>query len=632
MKRTHRPFFLALLLLTGSCVQPDLEPRFTPAWEPVDTTTGDWLRTREVMLVADCQFHNLYSKALPERDLSTKEVVPTAIRAPQLDLFSPDVLKWVLRNGAPDSDVILHLGDALDLACENEFYQFLGVMKQAGKPWFMAPGNHDFFYFGNYEPRHEDLWESACHGGGKPLHKDRFIRLYVSVILRQDDDGVAALAKALNVEPDPNKPLTEVASKLPEAYDWKAPFETKGFLKRISWKIDSERPWRSYILQQIDVTKPGNEAYDARVFLMDSCQYSRRPEFIPNGWRSYPVPYNCGLTGEMLPDQLRRLRAWIEDRGNRRGDVIMCHHPFEHLAPRSRSSLGWLWREKNLGMMVSAHTHKGYFAHHDLGGDGDEIELNIGSTTDWPMEWRTLQGFVSVKQEKIYLNAKRGTLVDALKAHGGFFDVGWEVPLNAPDDYRKYKQGEGAGIVLVRFAGAHHFVPYWLPPPRVKPTPAAWRTEVQVKDTLLWTYYRLVQSFPTDAGSGEPQWPEGLVNDLAVLNKILELTRAGDDPVLLKRRKKRRQELEAELESKVAFLKQLEAFERTRKTKDPKTGESLDDVRIRWKISQAAWASRFENKRGRRLRVEDDLIRIDWERAIARKKKDRAADEPEADD
>ena len=619
MTRVHSisPLLL-LLLLTAGCVQPDLEPRFTPAWEPVDTSAGDWLETRKVLLVADCQFHNLYSKALPERDLSTKEVVPTAIRAPQLDLFSEDVLKWILKNGSPDSEVILHLGDALDLACENEFYQFLNVMKEASRPWFMAPGNHDCFYFGNFEPKREDLWENACHGGGKPMHKDRFIRLYVSAMLRQDDPGVRELAKALDVQLDPDRPLIEVGSKLPEAFDWKASFETKGFLKRISWKIDSERPWRSYILQQIDLTKPGNEAYDSRVYLMDSCQYTRRPEFIPNGWRSYPVPYNAGLTGEMLPNQLRKLRAWIEEREDRRGDLIMCHHPFEHLAPRSRSSLGWLWREKRLGMMVSAHTHKGYYAHHDLGGDGDEIELNIASTTDWPMEWRTLQGFVSVKQKKIYVEAKRNTLVDTLKAHGGFFDVGWEVPSDAPDDYRKYKQGEGGGIVLARFAGAYHFVPYWLPPPRVKPTLGAWHTEVQVKDSLLWTYFRLVQSFPTDRDAGEPKWPEGLVNDKAVLNKIIEMTDVQDDRVLLKPRKKRKQELEAELESKVAFLKQLEAFERTRKTEDPKTGESLDDKRVRWKISQAAWASRFENKRGRRLGVEDDMIRIDWARTISR--------------
>ena len=60
----------------------------------------------------------------------------------------------------------------------------------------------------------------------------------------------------------------------------------------------------------------------------------------------------------------------------------------------------------------------------------------------------------------------------------------------------------------------------------------------------------------------------------------------------------------------VKFLKELAFFEDTRHTVDLKTGESLDDVRFRYKLCQAAWAARFEKEKGRRLRVEDDLIRI----------------------
>ena len=69
-------------------------------------------------------------------------------------------------------------------------------------------------------------------------------------------------------------------------------------------------------------------------------------------------------------------------------------------------------------------------------------------------------------------------------------------------------------------------------------------------------------------------------------------------------------------DSKVAFLEELELFERTRRTSDPSSGESLDDERARVKISQAAWASRFESSQGRRLRLEDDLIRVDWKPAL----------------
>jgi hypothetical protein len=186
---------------------------------------------------------------------------------------------------------------------------------------------------------------------------------------------------------------------------------------------------------------------------------------------------------------------------------------------------------------------------------------------------------------QVYIRAGRFTLVEELRKEGGYFDLDWEVPLDAPDDYRKYKQGEaGAGLVF-DFYTAHHLTPYWLPQPRVRPNAAARETEASVKDTMLWTYDRLVRTFPTDA-SVAPPWPEGCGGDEAVLERIRATTGAA-----------------ATLEGKIAFLKQLEVFERERRSSD-------DAARARYKVSQAAWASRFERARGRRLRVEDDLIRV----------------------
>jgi hypothetical protein len=234
-------------------------------------------------------------------------------------------------------------------------------------------------------------------------------------------------------------------------------------------------------------------------------------------------------------------------------------------------------------MMVTAHTHEGYFAHHDLGGGVDEIELNVASTTDWPMEWRTLMGLVLPETRQVYISAERHTLVDTLKNEEGYFLLGWEVPLDAPDDYRRYKQGRAASALLVDFYFAHHVVPYWLPQPRIRPNAAARETEEQVKDTLLWTYARLIETFPTVSAG---RWPEGCGSDQAVLERIRAV--AAD---------------RGAIERKIAALQELAAFERGRTTAD-------DDARARFKISQAAWAARFEASRGRRLRVEDDLIRV----------------------
>ncbi len=567
-----------LLAFLAGCVVPDPEPRFTPAWEPFDPSGKDWRTTRNALLVADCQFHNLYSKALPERNLAIKAMSATSIRPPPLDLFSRDVLAWILAEGAPQADVVLHLGDAIDLACTGEFETFLAVMEKAGRPWFMAPGNHDFFYFGSYDPEDRKLWEDAAYGAGEVLTKDRFIRAYVAAILKQDDPGIRALGEALGSAP------------LPASFEWRAPHGTPGFLDAIAWSIDAEHPWRSFLLQQVDLTGPGPEDPNVAVYLLDSCQYARRPELVPNAWECYPLHLNCGFTGEMLPDQLRKLRAWVEGGPKGGYGVLMCHHPFTSLAPRTKSSLGWLWKENRIGVMVTAHTHEGYFRHHSLGGGPERIELNIGSTTDWPMEWRTLQGSGKPGGE-VYIRTMRYTLVETLRKKGGFFLREWEVPIDAPDDYRRYKQGDaGAGLVF-DFYVAHHVTPPWMSQPRVRPNKAAQGTERSVKDTMLWTYDRIVRTFPTDA-SASPPWPNGCDSDEAVLGKIEATAK------------------DAQLETKIALLQQLDTFERGRHTRDPKTGESTDDARVRYRISQAAWASRFEKAKGRRLQVEDDLIRV----------------------
>ena len=591
-----------ILLLAAACLRVDLAPRFTPAWEPFQPTGEGWITSRPVLLIADCQVHNLYSKSLPERNLSAEAAAGTAIRPPQLDLFSPEVLSWIVRNGAPEAVAILHLGDALDLGCEGEFDTFLEVMSGAGKPWFMAPGNHDFFYLGTYDPQNTGVWEDACHGAGRMLTKDLFIRLYVAALLAQDDAGCVALAEALELADQREAPRAELAERLPLAFEWHAAPGSTGFLADIAWSIDAEAPWRSFILQGIDgggraVTAGG--AGPVRALLLDSCQYRRRPELVPNGWQSYPLALNCGFTGEMLPDQLRRIRAWVETGG--KSFLFMFHHPFDALAPRTRASLGWLWRERPVGLMVTAHTHRGYYAHHDLGGELDQLELNLASTTDWPMEWRTLVGHVNHDERKLYIQSKRYTLVDTLMNREGYFRLDWEIPLDAPDDYRKYKQGRPASGVMLSFALYHHWVPYWLPQPRVRPNAAARETEESVKDTMLWTYFRLLQQFPTDSSAKQPQWPAGCENDQAVVNQIVAL--GGEKKAL---------------EKKIAFLQELEAFERSRASRDPETGAPNDDVRARFKISQAAWASRFEKSQGRRLSVEDELIRVDWDKAVQR--------------
>jgi hypothetical protein len=588
-----RPAILVLLLCISACsVTPDVPSRFAPALEPFDPAGEGWVTTRPILLVSDCQIHNLYSKPIPDRNLSIKMFVNTAIRPPQLDMYAGDILRWVLKNTPVETEAVIHLGDAIDLACEGEFREFIDVMKDAGKPWLMIPGNHDCYYFGTYDPRNPPLWEDACYGSGKPLTKDLLIRSYVAALIKQDVPGTRALATDLGLQNQRELDLFDLADRVPMKHKWTARQDLKSFLVGIVWNIDEEKPWRSYILQRADLSGP-----DSRIrfqaILTDSTQYAELPALVPNAWDNYPLELGCGMTGELLSDQLRAIRQWMETDDDTRFALIL-HHPFSEIASKSRSSLRWLWARYAFGGILTAHTHAGYFEQHVLDGGKQGLEVNVGSTTDWPMDWRTLVVHAKKDEEYAYLDTRYFTLMDLLKNQEGYFLREWEVEMGDEDDYRRYRVGDPSGIQISDYLFAYHLWPPALGRAKVKARKPAYDTESQVKNTMLWTYHRLIQTFPTDPASGDTSWPETCHQDAEVKRKIEEV--AGEN---------------VPIEEKIAYLMELERFEKTRSTRDPKTGESTDAERQRFKLSQAVWAARYELEGGRgSLRLRDELIRV----------------------
>jgi hypothetical protein len=582
-----------LLLALGACALSEPESWFVPAMEPFDPGSRGFERSRPVLLVADCQLHNLLSLPVADRDLSSESLAETSIRPPQLDLFAPDVLRWILANEKEPYDVILHLGDAMDFACADEFESFVRVMGSAGKPWLMAPGNHDCFYFGSYDPVNPKIWDDACDGAGGKVTKDRFIRLYVAALLQQSDPGMAGLAESLGLQAERGAPLAKLAERIPDDHEYRRTVGASGFLVAIAWHIDREHPWRSYVLQCADLRGDGAGRLPLYAFLIDSCQYWLRPVLVPNAWTSVPVAWNCGYNGQMLGDQLRRLRTWFEVSnapGVLAGVVLMCHHPFGSMENKTRASLRWLWSETpNCVGIVTAHTHKGFFTQHRLPGGRQGLELNLGSTTDWPMEWRTFS--IHWRQAgEFYLRSLRRTLSHLLTNKEGWFLTGWEVPEGSPDDYRRYKTGQPDFFSLAGFALAHHLKPPIFGPPNPGVGDSAVETERIIKDSLLATHARLVREFPTDARTAAP-WPPGCASDVEVLARIQATATGADIP------------------PRNRLLAELAKFEGERHTVDA-AGKSTDDMRVRYKISQAVWASRYETTKGRVLRSEDELIRI----------------------
>lgn len=592
LAQKHSPSLALSFALAAGCVQPEPEPEWLPAYEPFDELDPSWTSTRRVLLLADCQLFNVLTNPLPDRNLSSEAVAETAVRPPQLNMFADDVLAFVLADDH-GAEVAIHLGDALDIGCEGEMREFVATMHAGGLPWLMAPGNHDCTYFGNYFPIGSTVWEEGCSGAGRTMSKDLLIRWYVAALVTQHGPGFDELAASLGLADEQDRAPEELLERIPARFEFEAPRGHEGLLDAIAWNIDEEKPWRSFVVQRADITGVQEGATSVALLLLDSSQYERPPVLVMNAWVGWPTHFNAGLTGEMLADQLRIVRRWI-DAGTR--FALACHHPYDDWSAKSRSSLRWLWSEhrEELGMLLTAHTHAGFIAYHRVAEHLERVELNIGSTTDWPMEWRGLQVFYrgGAQDPEIYLRSPRYTLAEELRNRPGRFEAGWEIPLGAPDDYRRYKSGTSAVGTFKDYFIGHHWKPPFLGSAHTRARGPSRDTEVLVKDTMLLTHARLVGLFPTDLGVGDVPWPAGCSSDAQVLARVSACV-GGEVP----------------FDEKIALLRELEAFEGSRATRDPETGESLDETRTDYKLSQAVWSSRYESSGGRRATAEDELIR-----------------------
>jgi hypothetical protein len=154
--------------------------------------------SREVVLVADNQIQHLYGDPVWLRSGFTNRFVSVAIRAVQLNFFGPHMLRWIVENYG-DKRLVIHLGDALNVACSAEWKSFLIAMQGAQRGWLLAPGNHDAFYFGNGDFSRGE-WERACNtddGSGRSFLKDRFVEAYLLALASQATQGIPGFAFAV---------------------------------------------------------------------------------------------------------------------------------------------------------------------------------------------------------------------------------------------------------------------------------------------------------------------------------------------------------------------------------------------------------------------------------------------------
>ncbi|MCH4295922.1 metallophosphoesterase [Shewanella sp. 3B26] len=396
-----------------------------------------------VTLIADNQINNVLTDPYILRNSFADMVSPVAIRPPALDLFAPQVLSEILQRETAQArtPLMVHLGDALNIACRQEWERFVGqfgflprhsvapYLGQAQEPapeidgLVMAPGNHDFFNYGVTAGTWwqgtawsvEEAWARGCQGSFDPnadadtnahMTKNRFLEEYVHLLQQQ--------------------PQLYSGSRLGCSGTESCEFTgIKGYrLQRLHIELDEEKPWRSWILQEYWLGELAG-GQQLRMILLDTTDYEGTPSNLVGAIPFLPG-VNPGLNGQVRRKQLSALTQILNDHP---GDkfLIMGHHPLKALQDTSKPLLKELERPEILAYF-SAHTHFGFVnqatPEQDANMDylaktatlilqnahGEELpdesleylmtdhkmprpqvnEINLGSVTDWPIEYRRL--------------------------------------------------------------------------------------------------------------------------------------------------------------------------------------------------------------------------------------------------
>lgn len=385
-----------------------------PVSPPVDGTS--------VLLVADPQLTHVAGHALKSSRRVADRGVNVAIRPPVLNLLAPLALDSLVRGAkSASAPVALVLGDVANVGCSSELHTFERTMNSSitetsSRLWLAAHGNHDSYLmgnFGSYVPVQEcshassrvaripcSLIESdspeAMEGCGRPSDYAWWsgAQSFWGAYERGQLESWPAMCGSPDASSYPiNKAVWlawylehlianggQVSSVTPDG-DGLA-FEIKGVEGSILHDLGFRGLgyWRnpacgslpdvydSFIVQRIDVA-------DSRIVMIDT---------------SVGVSGLAGSNARLGARQMR-MAATLSRESDETSLVIAGHFPLADLEEVDRGFLLDLLSERGRGgsgclegkgEYWSGHTH----ASTSTGTAHGVAEINIGSTTDWPME------------------------------------------------------------------------------------------------------------------------------------------------------------------------------------------------------------------------------------------------------
>lgn len=379
-----------------------------------------------VFFLADPQVHNVYGAALkqmfPIADFASK----VAIRPAEVNLLAHLVLRHALETGrtavAGQSNVVVVLGDGTNIGCtgeadlfDDEFARIPGLVR------LMAHGNHDSYLMGtvnSYNPvktseaiPHAMLdpdvlppvdegwweitaepvvkstsvkyrnWRDACYKPdalkrppGTPMNKVRWLARYAESLkphglIQRPEGTTASGGLRYSGSAEPLKPLAALNYR--SLGVWYRPEV------RDDAPIDGRRTWKSVILQAVDIS-------DRHTLVLIDTSVCPDARGGLSMWRS-----NAGTNSCIGQEQFDEMRELLRHVPFSRHVIFAGHFPIKALKGHERDKLIALMKSRSLTgwTYISGHTHDASSPYLEDGG----MDMNIGSTTDWPMESHVLR-------------------------------------------------------------------------------------------------------------------------------------------------------------------------------------------------------------------------------------------------
>jgi hypothetical protein len=382
-----------------------------------------------VILIGDNQFNNIYTDPTVLRNIYADTFAEVSIRPPQVDIFSPQLFKWTLQKYNAKDNYIIHLGDALNIACLNEWDIFKDVLNGVdSKKFVMAVGNHDIYWYGVTNGEYnsdKEKWASSCADGYRELNgiiddskrftKGKFINKYLNFI-----------------------PVNYAKDTTGYFYNKnRNAFVEEVYVKRFTTQKDE---YSSFLVQKINIPAK-NGKLGLKGIIIDTVTYTEKPLNV-KGHFEIGGHYNSGEAGEVTQPQKDIINRWSREfRKQKKPFMIFGHHPLKEFIDIERIWIDKLIKNNPYALgYISAHTHLGYVDDNN----NTLLEINVGSITDYPNEIRTLE--VSPTQK--LLKSTMHPIAQSKLDNTPWCDALYDYTSVYPDNYLSY-QFAGDGIYTI---------------------------------------------------------------------------------------------------------------------------------------------------------------------------------------